>query len=433
MDIDDQDLTADLLERLYPLNRSLSSEDTIRTLHELARVTPIEIKFIPAGTRVFDWTVPERWDVRDAYIASAEGARLVDFSCNNLHVVSYSAPVDKMMFWDELETHLHFDRSRPEAIPYRTTYYAKDWGFCVRYDQVEALREAPQPYRVHIDSSFKDEPMAYGEILVPGKFRREILISTYICHPSMANDNLSGMVLTALLASYLQTTSEKHAWSFRIVFVPETIGAVAYAAREEDSVKKISIGFVVTTVGGPGPLAMKKSWNEMHYINAIAERVVRDLSPAAEIYPFDIHGSDERQYSSPAFRINTITIGKSLYYRYNEYHTSLDNLSLVSAANIKQSLEAYKRVISDLNDLRFFARTDGRGEPMLSKLGLYNASGGGFLPSRSVHKEDLVLLVLFWSDGEMSTWELATKIGVEVAELNDLCEELCTLGLLEEV
>ncbi len=422
-----------MLLRLFPLCRSITGADNIESLDLLRNIAPFDIKSVPTGTRAYDWRVPREWIVRDAFIQDSSGKKHLAFADHNLHLVNFSAPVDAHLDWLELKDHLHCDATLPGAIPYRTTYYNEDWGFCATVDELAALEKAPGPYRVCIDTQFKDGKFVFGELLIPGRFEREILISTYFCHPSLANDNLSGMVLTAFLARQLSKSSTTNKWSYRIVVVPETIGALVYCSLNEAAVKEIDVGFVVTTVGGPGPLTLKKTWNKNHYLNGMAERVIRRLDSAAQTIPFDIHGSDERQYSSPGFRVNSVTIGKSLYYRYPEYHSSLDNLEFISAANIEESLSAYEAVLSELEDLRFYRRAEPHGEPMLSKRNLYNKLGGEQQPLKGEQALDMLLWVLFLSDGSLPTSAIAEQLEVPLDTIEEVSLQLCGFDLLEEV
>jgi len=421
------------LQRLFPLMRSIAGTDNLKTLEILSEIVPIDIRKVPSGTRVFDWTVPPEWDVKRAYIEDAAGKKHLDLKENNLHIVNFSVPIDAVLTLEEIQDHLHLHPTIATAIPYRTTYYERTWGFCLNVAELKSLKAAPGPFHVVIESDIRDGDLVYGECLIPGQSSREFLISTYICHPSMANDNLSGMILTAFLARYLSQRSATSDWSYRVVFVPETIGALAYCSINEDQMQRIDMGFVVTTTGGPGPLSMKQSWNASHELSQITESVIKRLDSKSQVVPFDVHGSDERQYSSPAFRINTVTIGRDLYYRYPEYHSSLDNLDFVTGANMELTLDAYTEVINRIEDLRFFQRTDGRGEPMLSRQNLYSKLGGGLLPRAGDITLDQILWVLFLSDGKTSLQAISDKTGFDRILLERTSEQLCALELLREV
>ncbi len=421
------------LQRLFPLMRSISGTDNLKTLEILSEIVPIDIQKVPSGSRIFDWTVPPEWHVKHAYVEDAAGTKHLDLQETNLHIVNFSVPIDAVLTLEELRDHLHLHPTIAAAIPYRTTYYNRTWGFCLSVDELEALEAAPGPFHIVIEAEFKDGNLVYGECLIPGNSSREFLISTYICHPSMANDNLSGMILTAFLARELVQRSATSNWTYRVAFVPETIGALAYCSINEDQMRKIDMGFVIATTGGPGPLSMKQSWNASHELSQIAESVIKQLDPESQIVPFDVRGSDERQYSSPAFRINTVTIGRDLYYRYPEYHSSLDNLDFVNGTNMVRTLDAYTEVISRIEDLRFFQRTDGRGEPMLSRHNLYSELGGGQLPKSGDTTLDVILWVLFLSDGKTSLRSISDKTGFDYRLLERTSEGLSALELLKEV
>ncbi len=418
-----------LLNELFPLCRSLTGEANRKTLSILNNIVPIRRTEIPTGTKIYDWVVPEEWYVKDAYIETTDGARIVDFRINNLHVVGYSVPINKMLNFDELDEHLHKHPSIPDAIPYRTSYYEKNWGFCVTEAQYEELKANHGPLRVVIDAKHINGSMTIGECLLPGESKREILISCYICHPSMANDSLSGVILTAYLAKTLSCMTNRY-WSYRIIFVPETIGALAYIAMNEKLIKEISFGIVITTVGGPGRMGYKQSWNITHPINNLVEDTFKECGVEYKVQPFNIHGSDERQYSSPAFRVNCVTIFKDCYYDYKEYHSSKDNLEFVNAAQIIETYKVYNELIKKIEAREVYISANPHGEPMLSRYDLYPKSGGAQTPGGSESDDlEIMLWVLFLSDGQMSLEDISrrqkikytrVKYCAEILERNEL-------------
>lgn len=421
------------LDRLFPLCRSVTGEPNRQTLRALQEITPITIREVRSGTAVYDWVVPDEWNIRDAWIASTDGRRIVDFRVNNLHVMSYSEPVNQRMKWDELKSHLHTHPTLAEAIPYRTSYYQRDWGFCVTHSQYVELEKLQGPFEVAIDSQIKPGFLTYGECLLPGRSAQEVLISCYICHPSMANDSLSGVLLTAFLTRHLASLKERH-WSYRIVFVPETIGAITYCALNEDVMKKIDMGLVITTVGGPGKFGYKQSWQARHPINLLIEETFRDEGKDFITYPFDIHGSDERQYSSQGFRINCATVCKDRYYQYPEYHSSLDDLSLVSGAQIGETLHLYCRLIEKVEARQIYRSLIPHCEVMLSKHNLYPRLGGHQRPELGGRSEmDLILWLLFLCDGHKGLREIAQEIGVNEKRLHPIIKRLKVQGVLESV
>jgi len=411
--------------------RSITGEGNRESLRVLQEVIPLEIKEVPSGTSVYDWVVPEEWNIRDAWVKDESGRKLVDFSESNLHVVSYSEPVDAVLNWDELQTHLHYREDLPEAIPYRTTYYNRDWGFCVTKAQYEALRAADRVH-VYIDSSFSQGSLTYGELLIPGRLDKAILLSCYICHPSMANDSLSGVILTSYLTRHMLDIQSELMHSYRIVFVPETIGAIAYCATHEREMKAIGTGFVITTVGGPGKFGYKQSFDEDYPTNRIIEQVFRDNGVDFITYSFDINGSDERQYSSQGFCINVASITKDKYYEYPYYHTSLDNLEFVQAVAIAETLDLYKQAIAILDKNVVCRNRLPNCEVMLSKHGLYPTTGGAQIPAINGRTElDLRLWLLFLCDGMKSLWEIAEQLNVDVDRLYESARLLMAKGVLE--
>lgn len=419
-----------LLEHLFPLNRSLMGPSNRLTLDALEKLVPLSRRSVATGTQVYDWYVPEEWSVAEAWIANSSGERIVDIENNYLHVVSHSQPVDKYCSLSELEAHLH-SHERSGAIPYRTTYYKRDWGFCVTKEQLELIRRQEGQFHVVIRSEFRTGSMDFAEHVVTGRSEKVILISTYFCHPNLANDSLSGVILTIFLARHLSSLPNLR-YTYRIVFVPETIGAIAYLQQLGNEVKHVECGLQITTVGGPGRFFVKSSWDSSHPINQITRIALEESRVQFTTVPFDIHGSDERQYSSPGFRINMATIAKDMYYQYPEYHTSLDNLDLVTGVHIQESFEVYLKVIKQLESRRVFSRTNPFGEPMLSRHDLYDHIGGGSLPGSTSDRLDLMLWILFLSDGHQSTIDIARRIGIEESTVAELSELLTLRGLLVE-
>lgn len=422
-----------MLARLFPITRSITGNGNRETLRTLQEVVPLTIHEIPTGTQVYDWAIPQEWNVRDAWIAGPDGRRIIDFRQSNLHVVSYSEPIRTTMGWDELSRHVHVHPSLPNAIPYRTSYYRRTWGFCVTHAQRDGLRSAGGPLEVVIDSDLTDGSLTYGELLIPGKSDREVLLSCYICHPSMANDSLSGVLTTAYLARELLARAPGEL-SYRVVFVPETIGAVAYCRQNEQAMRRIDTGLVITTVGGPGKFAYKQSFQPDHRINALIEQTFRDAGIDHLTYPFDVHGSDERQYSSPGFRINVATICRDRYYEYPEYHSSLDDLGFVSGARLAEAVGVYRGLISKLESERCYRNVIANGEVMLSRHDLYPATGGAQLPELGGRSElDLILWLLFLCDGRATMAEISARLGVDEERLDPIVGKLVGKGVLERV
>ena len=420
----------DYLKCLFPITRSITGDGNRETLRILQEIAPLEIKEYPSGTEVYDWTIPDEWNVNDAWIKDANGNKLVDFKQSNIHLVSYSDPVYRQIAFEDLKEKLHTHPDIPDAIPYRTTYYKRDWGFCISHQQYSALKNAKGLLEVRIDSSFKSKgSLTIGELVIPGASKQEILISTYICHPSLANDNLSGTVMTAFLAREL-LKQKKLEYSYRIIWVPETIGAITYCAMNEAIMKNIHTGLVVTTVGGPGKLGYKQSYNKNHHINTVIEGVFKKENVDYITYPFDIHGSDERQYSSQGFRINMATISKDHYYEYPEYHTSLDNLSYVNGRQIYETMRIYINVIDELEHSLFYKSMVPHCEVMLSKHDLYHKHGGTFKPDADGNTDhDVMMWILFYCDGKTSVDEISTTIGID----KDVIKQVCRLLVRKKI
>ena len=420
------------LKQLFPLQRSLSGEGNRETLRILAELIPLTVKEYPAGTRVYDWTIPDEWKIHDAWISDSSGNRLVDFQKNNLHVVGYSEPVKIKMFFSELASRLHCLPSLPDAIPYRTSYYKRDWGFCVNAQQYEELRNEKEELEVVIDSEFLPEgSMSIGELYIEGKRTDEYLVSTYICHPSMANDNLSGIITAALLAqSIIERGKPEYSWRF--LFVPETIGPLAYLYHNEEAVKNIQGGLVVTCCGGPGKFGYKKSYLGNHVIDRAVVLAFRDLGISPICYPFYPTGSDERQYSSPGFRIPVVSVCKDKYYEYREYHTSLDNLELVTAGQIGEALSVYIELQKILDGNSPYQSTVSKGEPNLGKRGLYPSTGGGNKQPGSLQEAsetghsdlDAITWLLFLADGKHDLMTVAERSGIRFEKLAMIASRL---------
>lgn len=411
------------LQRLFPIPRSITGEGNRETLRILQELIPLQILEYPSGLQVYDWTVPKEWNIKDAWIKNRRGDKIVDFQKNNLHVVSYSIPIHSRMKLAELQPHLHYLEELPNAIPYRTSYYQENWGFCLSYQDYQQHFQADEEYEVLIDSELKPGSLTVGELLIPGRRPQEYLISTYICHPSLANDNLSGVVLTAFLAKEL--LRQELNFSYRVIFVPETIGAIAYCADHETAMKKIDAGLVITSVGGPGRFGYKQSFAREHPINRIIEAVFKKKGIDFITFPFDIHGSDERQYSSQGFRINVASICKDKYYEYDYYHTSLDNLKFCRPENIAESLEIYAEVISLLDKNITYRNLSPYCEVMLSKHDLYPPTGGEIIPRKTPYPEfDLILWLLFLADGHMSLWDISEKLQYPMDSLYKIARRL---------
>lgn len=421
------------LKKLFPITRSITGKGNKETLEVLKEIIPLEINSYPSGQRVYDWTIPKEWNIKDAWIKNSKGKKIVDYKNSNLHVLSYSIPVSKKINLKDLQEKLHFIKNMPNAIPYRTSYYEENWGFCLSYDHFKENFHENEEYEVCIESELKKGKLHFGELLINGKNKKEYLISCYICHPSMANDSLSGVILTAFLSKYLLDNKEELEHSYRIIFVPETIGSISYLANNESAMKKIDSGLVITTVGGPGKIGFKQSFNEAHEINQIIEDVLIKNHVDYIKHPFDIRGSDERQYSSPGFRINVATITKDKYYDYDYYHTSLDDLKFVKANYINETLKYYIEVL-DLMDKNITLKSNYQnGEVMLGKHNLYPEVGGSFKfkNDRAYSYVDLILWLLFYSDGDRTLLSISRDLDQDLIELYKIAKVLEEKNIVE--
>lgn len=446
------DLVADagaLLERLFPICRSITGNGLRQTLQILRDISPFNLIEVPSGTVCYDWVIPEEWNVQDAYISDLSGKRIVDFKKNNLHLVNYSVPFDGEMAYKDLVHHLHTLPNLPNAVPYRTTYYERMWGFCLSHEQFQALDRTAR-YHVVVDTTLKPGSLTYGEVLLPGASGQEYLVSTYVCHPSMANDNLSGAVLWILLLRELRKQQLNN--SYRFIIAPETIGALAYISRNEDAVRALQGGFVTTTVGGPGKFGYKRTFLGDSLIDRVVKQAFHDLDREYIEYPFDINGSDERQYSTPGLRVPVGTICKDKYYEYPFYHTSLDNLEFVSAANLVETLKVYLAAMDNLEHNCIYRSLNPIGEPMLGKRGLYPQTGGAIKQKAVSQVEtgkhismaddqsiqygnelDAIRWILFYADGKTPLLDIAEKTDLPMRQLTEICGRLVTERLLEMV
>lgn len=425
-----------LMRRLFPICRSITGTGLRQTLDILAETVPNMRRIeVPSGTQVFDWTIPMEWSIRDAYLADEDGRRIIDFNASNVHVVGYSTPVNRHLSFDELQPHLHSLPNLPDAIPYRTTYYKENWGFCLTQKQRDAL-DPQATYHAVIDSELFPGSLSIGEAQLTGTSGREFLISTYCCHPSLANDNLSGPVVTALLYERLARRKLRH--SYRFVFIPETIGAIAYCALNAEDIRAMAGGFVVTSCGGRGPFGIKETFLGSHLIDRAAMLALRDAGIEPVIHRFAPDGSDERQYSSPGFRLPVATISKDKYYEYDYYHTSLDNLEFVTGDALAKAVQLYVDAIEIIESNCTVRSLNPNCEPQLGRRGLYPQTGGGLNHSSegrtTIENEvDVISWLMFLADGNHDLLTIAEKTGFPFADLAAVATKLSEHGLLEQL
>jgi len=415
-----------IAEGLYPICRSITGEGLRETLRTVGRRIDLTIHEVPTGSQVFDWTVPKEWNIRDAWIGRPDGTRVVDFRTSNLHVVNYSIPVRKVLSLSELRPHLHSIPDRPDWIPYRTSYYAQDWGFCLTHRQLEDLRE--DRYEVCIDSSLEDGHLTYGECFLPGSTKDEILVSCHACHPSLCNDNLSGVSLVTMIGEVLSGLERRY--GYRLLFVPGTIGPITWLARNEPGATRIRHGLVAACVGDAGPLHYKRSRRGDAEIDRAAALMLRGKE-GSSIEPFSPYGYDERQYCSPGFNLAVGSLTRTPHGRYPEYHTSADNLDLIRAESLADSLRAYLEVFAILERNATFRNTNPKCEPQLGRRGLYSATGG----LRDAKAAEMAMLwVLNLSDGRHSLLDIAERSGLgfnSVAVAAKVLEEHELLGRVD--
>jgi aminopeptidase-like protein len=415
----------ELARRLFPITRSITGDGVRETLRILAELLPLEIHEVPTGTRAFDWTVPPEWNIRDAYILDEYGDRIVDFLQSNLHVVGYSVPVDATMSLAELQPHLHSLEDQPTAIPYVTSYYERRWGFCLPHAQRERLQDGQ--YRVVIDSELKDGSLTYGEVIIPGATTSEVFLSTYVCHPSMANNELSGPVVTTWLAKWI--ASRPRRYTYRLVFIPETIGSLVYLSRHLDSLKaNVIAGFNVTCIGDDRAYSFLPS----RYGGTLADRValhtLKARHPDFVRYSFLDRGSDERQYCSPGIDLPVVSVMRTKYHEYPEYHTSLDDLAVVTPAGLEGGYTILRDCLEVLEANRTY-RSTSLGEPHLGGRGLYPTLG----TTSSYRAVRTTMDLLAYADGTNDLVGIGDLIGVPVMELKRVAEQLVGHGLLAEV
>jgi aminopeptidase-like protein len=412
-------------EKLYPICRSITGNGLRETLSSIQSKIPLEIFEVPSGTPVFDWTVPKEWNIRDAYIKDANGKRVVDFKRCNLHVLNYSTQVHATLPLRELREHLFTLPEHPDWVPYRTSYYEEQWGFCLTHSQLSALEDGD--YEVHIESTLEDGHLSYGECYLPGHSKEEVLISAHVCHPSLANDNLSGITVATHLARLLAGKDLRY--SYRFVFIPGTIGAIAWLARNSAKVKDIRHGLVLTGIGDRGGFHYKKSRRGDTVIDRAAAVVLRHCGEASEVLEFSPYGYDERQYCSPGFNLPVGCLMRSVWGTFPEYHTSADNLDFIQPLQLARSLRVCISICDVLENNRVYRNQNPYCEPQLGKRNLYRKTGGESLETE-IHAR---LWVLNFSDGENSLLDIAERSGLPFETIRSAAELLSERGLLVDV
>lgn len=415
-----------LITKLYPICRSITGDGFRETLNIIKDYIPLEIHEVPTGTEVYDWTVPKEWNIKDAYIKNSQGEKIVDFKNSNLHVVNYSVPVRQKMSLDELKGHLYTLPDYPDWIPYRTTYYKENWGFCLTHKQFLELPAGE--YEVVIDSSLEAGHLTYGEYFIAGETTEEVLISCHSCHPSLCNDNLSGISVAVFLAQELSKLSLRY--SYRFLFIPGTIGSITWLCRNEAQVSNIKHGLVLTCVGDGGKFTYKRSRQAKADIDKISEYVLACSGKEYEVIDFFPYGYDERQYCSPGFNLAVGCFMKSPHGSFPQYHTSADNLEFVKPEYVYDSYAQCLSILQILENNQTYLNQNPKCEPRLGKRGLYRAVGG---QAEEALDELAILWVLNLADGEHTLLDMAQRSGMAFNVIDKAAKALLKHDLLKEI
>ncbi len=415
-----------LIERLYPICRSITGNGVRQTLAILGEHIPIEVSEVPSGTKVLDWVIPDEWNIEDAFVADASGRRVVDFGRSNLHVVNYSERVRARMTLEELRPRLHTLPDRPDFVPYRTSYYERTWGFCLSQRQLETLGAGP--FDVVVDSTLEPGALTYGEALVRGETDEEILVVTHVCHPSLCDDNLSGISVATLLARNL-VAGKRPRRSVRFLFAPGTIGAIAWLARNEASLGRIRAGLTLTCLGDAHPFTFKRTLAGDTQVDRAVAHVLATSGLPYQVIDYFPYGYDERHFNSPGFRLPVGSLMRGRHGQFPEYHTSADDLDFVSAERLAESLGVLTRVVGVLDRDRRMRNTAPYGEPQLGTRGLYGALGGTAIPDAQL----VMLWLLALCDGEHSLLDVAIRSGTTFETVVATADVLAAHGLLVDV
>jgi aminopeptidase-like protein len=411
------------MERLYPICRSITGDGVRATLADVATSIPLQVHEVPSGSKACDWVVPREWNIRSAWIKDMRGNVVVDFAHSNLHVVNYSIPFSGTVTREELEKHLHSLPDRPTLIPYVTSYYNENWGFCVADEQRQSLTDVE--YQVCIDSTLADGHLSYGELVIRGESTEEVLLTTHVCHPSLANDNLTGIAMLAALGEYLQQMPSRR-YTYRFLFIPGTIGSLAWLEQNRAAVSNIKHGVVMTGLGDRNAPGWKKTRSGTDEIDRIMLHLLAANGEhhVMEYYPY---GYDERQFTSPGFGLSVGRFGRGVHGEYGEYHTSGDNLEFVVDESLIESYDLLVRAITMLEGNRTYTNLEPYGEPQLGRRGLYRSIGGA-VDRRSA--EMAVLWVLNQSDGHTDLLSIAERSGLSFATVREAADALLEASLL---
>jgi len=415
----------DFIERLYPICRSITGNGVRETLSIISEHIPLKVIEIPSGTKVYDWEIPPEWNINDAWIKDNTGTKIVDFKKSNLHILNYSVPVSKVLSLKELKEHIFTLPDQPDKVPYKTSYYSRNWGFCMSHNQLTGLQDGN--YQVKIDSTLKSGSLTYGEYFIQGKTKDEVLISTHICHPSLCNDNLSGIAVSTFIAKSLSKL--KPNYSYRFLFIPTTIGSIAWLFKNEKKVDRIKHGLVLTLLGDPGKFHYKKSRHGNFEIDKIVEYILKKDNIEHKVIDFYPYGYDERQYCSPGFNLPVGRLTRSLHNEFDEYHNSGDNLNFVKSDKLVESYEMVYSILNMLENNKTYISLNPKGEPQFGKRMVYDSMAE---KNKSRDLQMAMLWIINYSDGENSLLDIAEKAGINFHLIQKASEILYKVNLIKE-
>ena len=415
-----------LAERLFPICRSITGNGLRETLRILQQEIPLTLYEVPSGTQAFDWVVPREWNIRNAYIKNSRGEKIVDFQKNNLHVLNYSTPINACMSLEELRPHLFTLLDKPEWIPYRTSYFKDNWGFCITHRQLETMPD--DDYEVVIDSSLEPGALSYGELTIPGESEEQVLLFAHCCHPSLANDNLSGIAVVVELAKLLSAESPN--FTYRCIFAPGTIGCITWLSQNKHELSKVKLGLVAAVLGDPGQLTYKKTRKGDTLIDRAALHILQHRDIPFSALEFSPYGYDERQFASPGINLPVGRLTRTPNGAYPEYHTSADNMSLITPDAMADSLAAYYEIIALIENNHVFLSNFPYCEPQLGKRGLYRTTGG----HANAEQHELALLwILNQADGQHDLLEIAERAGIPFSTIAYAANELEAANVIRKI
>lgn len=416
----------DLIEQMFPINRSITGNGVRKTLSIISKIIPLTIHEIPSKTKVLDWEIPLEWNINDAWIKNANSEKIISFKETNLHVLNYSIPIHKKVNLKELKKHLFTLPDYPNWIPYRTSYHSREWGFCMTYNQYKELKDGI--YEIKIDSTLEKGSLTYGEFFIKGQIEDEVLISTHICHPSLANDNLSGIAIAAYIAEFLKNKNPYY--SYRFLFIPGTIGSITWLSLNENRLKNIKYGIVLTLLGDKSKFNYKRSRRGDAEIDKIIEFCLKNLKENFGIYDFSPYGYDERQFCSPGYNLPVGRLSRSIHGKFPEYHTSADNLDFIKQDKLVESYKLLLDIIQVIEKNKKFLNLNPKGEPQLGKRGLFKKIGGH---SETKDFQMALLWVLNQTDGENSLLDISIRSNISFELIEKAANSLVGVNLLKEI